>query len=334
MTKKRTSKSQKTKVTATRVPAPKLKMASVMSGGISEYCPPLPKYAIASINPFCKAAYGAKIPDEQMLPTVSSFSRGNITLTTDASGVYAGTFTFWPDQAYVVPSAQTATQLTWPAGKPYAGTGSAAQLDATMSSYRTVAWGVKVSVSTSYTATSGFLHVCYHNVRGSDSNWTFPDNMSNYQTQPYYRRIPLASLIENELLLPGLTTSTKAHAFRDGITTVFTDNIDSGWSAISIWIVGAPASTAVAIADYVYHLEGFPKLQAGGTYPVNSTGATPFSPGLLAAVKNAVPMILANTVTSGATNIQDTPAFWKTAVSVMKRGAALARGDLVGMLTG
>jgi len=251
----------------------------------------IPQFALAQVRPFDERVFGAKVPDEATFPSAVADTRDQIALTTGATYGGAGVvFRTGGNIAYV--NTTPASSTSWTFGAAYAGGNfpdNQAALVANFAALRTVAYGVKITTRQSATVASGFVHVaiCADSMAGT--TWSYPTSVSQMEYCDAYRRIPVADLVQDEIIVSGRYYDQTAFQYHDpnaypqaltGTATAF--NSMSGWGAIIVWFEG-PVSIANAIdIDIVYHYEGIVG-KSGTSTILRATKASPHSPAILAA---------------------------------------------------
>jgi len=293
----------------------------------------LPQFVIAQVDPFSPRALGVKVPDEANMPSAVAFSRDIATLNVQATFAGAGyVFRFDPANYIISPVPTSSTSWTWPT---FAAGNSPVQNQAALNTnfdlLRTVAFGIKIITRQSAFAAAGFLHVALVGESLTGTSYSYPTSVSAMEYAPSYRRIPIADLIEDEVLVPGKFTDASAFRYLSpnvqdvGAAGGYSTNYQSsGWSAIMIWVESPTLSLNNIIdVEIIHHYEALTKSGlAGGV--IECTMAAPTSPAVMAATTY---------VTERMPNIQvdredeeDTGKYWALAGKLFKTGLKVASG--------
>lgn len=293
----------------------------------------LPQFTLAQVDPFSPRAFGAKVPDEANMPSAVAFSRDLVTLNTQATFAGAGyVFRFDPAN-YVVSAVPTSTtSWTWPtfaAGN--SPVSNQAALNTNFDLVRTVAFGIKIVTRQSAFSAAGFIHIALVSESLTGTSYSYPTTVSQMEYAPAYRRIPIADLIEDEIIVPGRFTDSTAFRYLSpnvqdvGAAGGYSTNFQSsGWSALLIW-VEAPAVSLVNVLDIdvIHHYEALTRSGVAGGV-VESTMAAPTSPAVMAAttfVTDRMPPIQVD-----REDEEDTGKYWGIAGKLFKIGLKVAAG--------
>lgn len=306
----------------------------------------MPSFAIAQVDAFCPEAFGCKVPDDATAPTSIAYSRDEYSLSTTATGGAGIALRYHPISVSVPPTVVTGTTWTWPAtfgGSTFVA--NAPALQAAFSTVRAVAHGVKITTRQSAFAASGFVHVALVADNNTAlSTWAFPTSVSAMEYSPYYKRIPLADLIEDEVLVMNKFTDHTAfryldinHGDNNAAFATAASNIAytygfpaGGWMTILIWVEG-PASVTNAIDIEVIHHYECLSTQPNGIIAI--TAAAPCSPAVLAAtsylVEHTEPI---SVVREDEDNVGP---FWRDVATLFSTGLRVASGltNVAGMAT-
>jgi len=286
----------------------------------------LPQFTVAQVDPFAPEAFGCKVPDMSTMPSACAFSRAVFSLsTTTVAGV--GT-AIRPRISYSIPNVPvTSTSWTWPTA--FSGTTNQPNTLALQNAYtalRPVASGVRLSCRQAYTAASGLLHIAIIPDMLNGTTWSYPTTTAQMTEAPYYRQVPLADLIEDDIIITNKFTDETGWAYLDPNTpdTPGSNNLPaSGWSVILIWLEGS-ASTANAIdIEQIVHWEGLVG-PTGNAGIISATKALPYSPALLAATQHVVEY--SEPVKVVKDSQEDTSNFWDDICSIFDTGVKIANG--------
>jgi len=288
----------------------------------------LPQYAVAQIDPFAPEAFGAKIPDMSALPTAVAFSRNLGSLSTSATiGGIGVVYRADPNTAGWQMTAVSGTTWTIPAAFGQAfGVNNSATLISAFSALRPVAFGVKISCRQAYTAATGMVHIALIPDIADQATFVAPLSTSAMAQAPYYRRVPLADLIEDDIIVAGKVTDDTAFKFLDPTNASIhgIGNIAAtGWSQIMIWVESAVSIQNVIDFEIIWHWECLVG-PTGATGVIVATEALPYSPGALAATKYVAEHTEPVKVVRESQD--DTGFFWKDILNTYRLGVNIANG--------
>jgi hypothetical protein len=288
----------------------------------------LPQYAVAQIDPFAPEAFGAKIPDMSALPTAVAFSRNLGSLSTSATvGGIGVVYRADPTNAGWLMTPVSGTTWTIPAA--FAGgfsVNNTATLNSAFAALRPVAFGVKISCRQAYTVATGLVHIALVPDIADKTTFVAPLSTSGMAQAPYYRRVPLADLIEDDVIVAGKVTDDTAFKFLDP-TTASTNGLGNiattGWSQIMIWVEGAVSVQNIIDFEIIWHWECMVG-PSGTTGVIEATEALPYSPGALAATKYVAEHTEPVKVVRESQD--DTGTFWRDVLSTYRLGVNIANG--------
>lgn len=248
----------------------------------------IPQFTVASIDPFCPQAFGVKVPDEANMPSATAYSRNQLSWSTTTIGGVGGTFRFDAGNFWVAAVPVTSTTWSWPTFATTNYVINQPALNANFQLLRTVAFGLKVVTRQSAFNASGFVHIALIPESLTGTSYSYPTSVSFMEYAPYYRRIPLADLIEDEVTINGKYTDQTAFRYLSpnvsdvGASGGYNINFQSsGWSAIQVWIEAPPSITNVIDIEVIHHFEGLTASAAFGV--IEETPAAPCSPCVMAA---------------------------------------------------
>jgi hypothetical protein len=296
--------------------------------------PAMPQFAIAQIDPFTKAAYGCKVNDESTAESIVAVSHNEVSMSTGNS--YGGTgIVFMGDAvASYVGVGAVSSSTAWAYAASFANTTQASNITAlqnNVAELRTVAWGLKINSRQSFTNASGVVHIAQVPVifDSNSTTYQFPTTVAQMEYSSFYKRVPIADLIESELIVTGRYTDTSAFMYRDPNLLAYSNAAtnsyiatSTGWMAIVVWIE-APISTTNAIdVEQIVHYECMPKETGGTAGILTATPAAPHSPTIMAAT-SYVQQCLPSVKVVSPDNEDD---FWSIAKDAWNVGVKIANG--------
>lgn len=289
----------------------------------------LPQFTIAQIDPFCPEAFGAKVPDDATAPSSVAFSRDFYSISTAASGGAGFVFRYHPGSA-----SQTLTPVTSGSWTPGAvlGVGNGLALSANFNGTRTVAYGVKLTTRQSAFSAAGFVHVALIPDNRSSTAPGFPSTLAAMEYAPYYKRVPLADLIEDEILICGKYTDHTAFRYtslQDGDTVAasYSNGFPTpGWMQIMVWVEGPASITNALDAEVIHHYEAFSSSLSSSGGVLAITKAAPVSPNILAAT--AYVTDCTEPIAVNREDEDNNGRFWVNATKLFGVGLKIASGVL------
>jgi len=286
----------------------------------------LPKFFLAQIDPFNSEVTNVRVPDESTAPSsaFNIFDENNMTVST-ATG-YASAVFFTPG-LNVMTSGTGTGSASWSWSASYGGTTATSKITAIQAQYsllRPVSHGIKLSCPLAPTSTAGFVHMCLYTLDTyAASSWTLPTTLSQMTECPFYRRITLASLTQNPIVISNKFLDQTAFRYVDTSsnentsTSSNTFHVPFSWMGVLVCIEGHGLTTNSTICNVqsICHFEGQSKY--GG---LNTDGTA--EPGN-------------NTVMENTANIssQTSPSFVEGGVEAAQRMAAAA-GEFVNRVAG
>jgi hypothetical protein len=151
---------------------------------------------------------------------------------------------------------------------------------------------------------------------------------------PYYRRVPIADLVEDDIIVTGNYTDATAFRYYDPVALDFNANgtmSTSGWTAIVVAIESSLNITNAIDIEYIAHYEGLAASGAGTLGVIVATKAAPHSPAILAAVSYVDQNIEPVRVLAECN--EDSFSFWKDVQSTFTTGLRVANGVSKGVGT-
>lgn len=212
----------------------------------------MPQYALANYNAFHPMAEGAKVPDMSCIPSATSFSRDVTTMAANGSGVSYWAFRAQPSATAINGTSLNGVSQngyyypTWPAGYGL-GSGSTsfsnlqqggtqdpcfANMVMNYQDVRTVAAAIRIQCTQAPNNATGFVHIAVVPEDFAYSTWSYPTaantNNNNPATAgmagsafasmeraPYYQKIPVANLINNQVTVQLPIMDEGAYRYRN-----------------------------------------------------------------------------------------------------------------------
>jgi len=250
------------------------------------------KFALAQLDPFHVAVSGAKIPDSNVQPSISTTDIEQVNLVTSAAGTNLHGFAFRPQWTWATQEATPGVPLAWGAAyvtlsvnrSKRAGYNSAVELT------RPVAHAIRLSSPLAPTSASGFVHIAISTETNfAQTTWQYPTTIAQISGCQFYKRVTLASLTQSPLTVinkwiddSAFRYSSPAADFAAAISTTFQH--DYGWGTIVVILEGAPVSSNCLSAEHLLISEGIPQKDG----PIIGTPAAPASSATLDVVSDTI----------------------------------------------
>jgi len=287
----------------------------------------LPQFAYAQMDAFSEGAEGVKVPDDATAPSCTTIARDEYAMSTNTTGGAGFVFRGELLGAYVALTPVTSGSWTIPAS--YGGANNvsnAGAIQAAFTAYRTVAYGIAISTRQSALNASGYVHVALVEESYTGSTWNYPTTIAAMEYSPYYRRVPIADLINDVVKINGLYTDMTAFKYNGTTTLTYTSPtlaLQNGpWMSVLVWVEGPASIASVVDVDVIHHFETIVGVAGNGTL-VQATKAAPHSPIELAATSHMVTHIDPIRVV----HEDQKPSDWiKDASDIFHGGIAIAQG--------
>lgn len=249
---------------------------------------PSAKFAMAQLDPFDPSVAGAKIPDSNTMPSISTSDIDILSVVGGAAPSDLVGWAFRPQYTWGVVQT-TGLPLNW--GATYAANSTnrskRTSYDAAIELTRPVAHAVRLSCPLAPTQASGFVHMALATeTNWGSSLWQFPNTVAQMSGCQHYKRVTLASLTQSPITIINKWLDDTGFRYTSpvadmSIATASGIQTDYGWGVIIIVVEGAPTSGNVVLsAEHLLISEGIPQK----TGVIIGTVAASNSPGTLGAV--------------------------------------------------
>lgn len=242
----------------------------------------LSQFALAKVNPFLPECCGVRCPDQFGFPTATALLRAQQGISQYvATGFAAWAFSPLPQYfTYNAASISGGGTITWTGGAltAYPQQSNLAQL---ASVARAVGGGLRITVDSALTATSGHLWIAHIPA----DVWTslpwlgFPTTEAQMASFPLSEKFSLVELSERPLIVPFKAFDDGVYRFRDPNNSGFvatTNNLESsfGWATPVLFAVGM--GTSSINVEVISHIEF---IQDGATlYSFIDVAPCPYQP--------------------------------------------------------
>ena len=279
----------------------------------------------AITDPFCVAAVGAKYPDSSSLRSLPWTLHGRTVLPTTATG--NGAILFAPNyvnQPFVLHTSGTAPVYAFNAF-----TDAASERIAGVNSFRLVSWGLRISCVAAPLSASGMVHI--RGLTNQEGN-----NMSVIDCVSYARSESLSIPLQDckDIHVVGARTAQPPATWYPpglvGSSALVSTWIAPGFSPVTIFVSGGPATVTVLDIEYLFHYE----LQFDDTSDLGllSTPAPPYN-ALVVSASSAATATAKHFLTQGALAVgKFLERRAMTAIAGMVGGPGAAAGITAGML--
>jgi len=225
----------------------------------------LHKFTLAQINPFNRDCYDCRVPDTNTAPSSSFSTYDEIAPVT--SGTNAVCYAFLPStRCCYIPSANNVGISSWnwtSVASAQTAVTNLTALQAQYALYRPVAHGVRITSGLAATSASGYVHIClYSQTLTAATNFVLPNTVADMATCPFYKRINIASLVQDPVIFVNKYMDESAHMYRD-LDKGFAPGADSqmiqtnwGWMTVLVAVEGFPSGTNPITVEVIGHYEG------------------------------------------------------------------------------
>lgn len=229
----------------------------------------LPKFMLAQIDPFSRDAMHVRVPDDSTAPSTSFYTYDEINIApNNAIAGGAAAMYFYPNARLVgaVGTSSSTSAWTWPAA--YGGTVANSKTSTIQSQFsvsRPVAHGIRLTCGLAPTSVTGYVHIGLYTLSMfQQSTWNLPVNLSQLSELPHYKRVTLASLTQNPLVVTNKWLDQTAFRYTDvssfevGNQSNGTFEIANSWMGIVLVVEGhgqAAGSTCLTV-EAICHFEG------------------------------------------------------------------------------
>lgn len=251
---------------------------------------PATKFALAQLDPFHSNAMGAKVPDSNTQPSVSTTDTEQVTLLSAGLATDLFGMAFRPQYTWGTVAATPGSSLSW--GGTYTvnslNRSKRAAYAAAIELTRPVAHAVRLSSPLAPTAASGFVHIAISTeTTFGVGTWQFPTTIAQISGCQFYKRVTLASLTQSPLTIinkwiddTAFRYSSPTSDLAQGGGAAFQS--DFAWGAIVMILEGCPIGVNVISAEHLLMSEGIPQKDS----PIIGTPAAASSPGTLQATSD------------------------------------------------
>jgi len=217
---------------------------------------------IGRVNPFSPGVAGARAPDEFGYPTATAVLKASYAMTTNPNGYACGNWSAHPQgyQKLAFSIASPTGVVTW-LGGARTNVPQIAPLRQVALLARSVAWGLRITTDLPLTAASGHLWVVHTpDDTAANGNEILPISEEQCAALPLSEKFSLVELSERPLIVPGKAFDSGSFRFRDveddwKDDSVYSVESSTGWSNITIYVVGAAVSVNALNVEYINHIE-------------------------------------------------------------------------------
>lgn len=255
------------------------------------------KFVIAQLDPFHSLATGAKIPDANTVPSISTTDMETLSLSL-TTGTNQKAWAFQPQWTWAsVAATEGAASWTWPVTFG-GGTNRTRRTDylAAVDLTRPVGHAVRISCPNAPTTTTGFIHIgiAYQNLHHA-TTWNLPSSIGEMTGCENYKRVTLASLTQSPLTIVNKFCDETAFRYlssnvdndatptgsTSGSTLMF--HVPQSWGTIVIAVEGGNTTAPLSV-EHMLISEGIAKR----TGVLQGTPAAISQPDILNGVSNMV----------------------------------------------
>lgn len=251
------------------------------------------KYIHAQADPFSEQVEGVKIPDANSQPSVAIKAEDAFTISTGAAQTSIA-WAFNPSTTKMAVTGVYASATTWTWAALYGGSTASSKnskLISDMELWRPVAHAIRITSGMAPTTTTGFVHVAvFSQALYNQSTWTYPTSIADLANVPGYKRIPIARLTAEGLVVVNRPLDCTSQRYVDtddggyaqGQTGEF--SVPYQWGCIVVAVEAAPVASTVLSVESILHMECIPRASSIST----PTPAASYSPAALGGASNAM----------------------------------------------
>jgi len=180
----------------------------------------MPRFLLAQVDPFNKDSCHARVPDDSTAPSSSFFTYDEFSLgpnNTITNGAIAAWF--MPNPQQFVAAGTSVDQVSWSWVAAYGGTTATSKQSVLNSQFRLsrpVAHGIRITCGLAPTSVTGYCHVALYSLSlYNQSTWNLPTTLSGMTELPFYRRVTLASLTQNPMIVSNKFLDQTAFRYSD-----------------------------------------------------------------------------------------------------------------------
>ena len=220
---------------------------------------PATKFALAQLDPFHSNAMGAKVPDSNTQPSVSTTDTEQVTLLSAGLATDLFGMAFRPQYTWGTVTATPGGSLSW--GGTYTvnslNRSKRAAYAAAIELTRPVAHAVRLSSPLAPTAASGFVHIAISTeTTFGVGTWQFPTTIAQISGCQFYKRVTLASLTQSPLTIINKWIDDTAFRYSSPTSdlaqgTGANFQSDFAWGAIVMILEGCPIGVNVISAEHL-----------------------------------------------------------------------------------
>jgi len=260
-----------------------------------------PKYIKALINPFDKDVYGVRIPDTSTSPSSAIYCYDTVNMAVVDANAGARAQLFVPTTLNYTYAMTTTNATTVSVQAAFAGNTACDKSGAIISNYvvaRPVAHGVRITCGIGATSASGYVHVCLIPLSMASTTWkAVPLNVTQMASMPTYRRVTLASLTSNPLVVVNRYNDSTAYAYVDVNVNEANRDLTKGstfhsWMGVYVMVTdhGLNIGNSLVSCENLCHFEA----QALNTGVSSDGMGEPSNPAVLEAAANSASQSNAN----------------------------------------
>lgn len=227
------------------------------------------QFLAAQLDPFDERSYGVRVPDDNTAPSSAFNTYDEYPLPLDGTNpTFAVCWAFFPNPTMnLVPStAAAAASWTWPA--TFGSASATGKLSAIVAQYqviRPVSHGIKVSSGLNPTSVTGFAHFALYAMSTfGKTTYALPTTIAQLADCPWYKRVPLATLTQNPMIVCNKFLDQTAFRYIDAASSEQINAIKGTFQIPNQWMVllvavsacSSAASTVAMVAEDLVHYEG------------------------------------------------------------------------------
>lgn len=252
-----------------------------------------PKYIKALINPFDKDSYGVRIPDTSTAPSSAIHCYDSNVITVRDGNLFAAANIYVPSSnsyTYLTTGISTTTIAAAAGFGGATATSKATSIQSNYSLCRPVSHGIRITCPLGATSAAGYCHVALIPLSMHSTTWILPTTVDQMATYNTYRRVTLASLTANPLVVVNRYNDSTAYRYSNPLRAEAVQETREGspfhsWMGIMVMITqhGENVGVDLVSVENICHFEA--QALASGL-PTDGVGEAS-NPPVLEAASNA-----------------------------------------------
>lgn len=253
---------------------------------------PSQKFMLAQLDPFDVKCNGAKIPDSNMIPSISNVDTDIVGFSGPQGTDTVRAIAFRPGyrSGEVIATAGSGS-VSWGASlsSNVVNRDKTTTYEAQIELFRPVADAIRMTSPLAPTSATGFVHIGLSTEsRYNEGTWTFPTTVTQMANLQFYKRVTLASLTQTPFTVINKWLDDTAFRYSSpaappGNAGQSEFQTDLAWATIVVMLEGTQQAGVALSFEHLLISEGIP--QRDGVFI--GSAAAPNAPDIISAVSSA-----------------------------------------------